>query len=168
VASSLEQPQWYHNFHFSGNSVALITAIVGLLIAAYMCVQSRRRRAKERRGRRIEEAVRTALNGSTPRGQLALPMPMPMPMSMPMTAPMSVVSHVPPSTVYAQPPMNPHHESYEMMTRPNSYTNLTSVSEAASRRTLPERVQYSTLVHPSCPSLVPDGGLPAYQKTFDN
>ena len=85
--------------------------------AAYMCIQTQRHLAKERRGRRIEEAVRTALNGSTPRQQLALPMLM----SLPMTALMSVVSHAPPSTVYTQPPVNPYHESYKMMTRPNSY-----------------------------------------------
>lgn len=166
IASSLEQPKWYHNFHFSGNTVAMITAVVGLLIAAYMCIQSRRRRAKERRGRRIEDAVRTALNSGTPHHPMALQMPLPMPVSMPITAPMSVVSHAP-SHAYTQPPVNPHRESYEMMTRPNSYTNLTSVSEAASRRTLPERAPYSTTVHPSCPALGPEGGLPEYQKTFD-
>lgn len=143
VANSLDYPKWYHKIHFSGNTISVITAVIGMLITAYMCIRSRRKSARARRGRRMEDAVRTALNSITPRsqlpGQLALPMP--------------VITH-PPSTVFTQPPANPsviEFEQLPMMTRPNSYTNLTSVSEAAMRRSLPEGVP-PTPYGPSCPS----------------
>jgi hypothetical protein len=57
IASSKEQPAWCHNIHFLGNTLALVTAIIGLLLAAYMCVQTARRNARERHGRQIEDFV---------------------------------------------------------------------------------------------------------------
>jgi hypothetical protein len=139
VANAMDYPKWYHNIHFSGNTISIITAVIGMTITAYMCIRARRKSARARRGRRMEDAVRTALNSFTPRSQLALPMP--------------VVTH-PPSTVYSQHTANPSVVEFEqlpLMTRPNSYTNLTSVSEAAMRRPMPDGHQ-PTPFNPSCPS----------------
>jgi hypothetical protein len=137
IANLQQTPLWYHNFHFSGNTIAIITAAVGLVITLFMCVQSQRKRARERRGQKIEDAVRLALCASTPHhltyaSPLALPMP--------------IVSH-PPSTVFVQSPVNPHHlpETILQMSRLNSYTNLTSISEVP-------RPPYEDTVRPLTPS----------------
>jgi hypothetical protein len=64
----------------------------------------------------------------------------------PLALPMPIVSH-PPSTVFVQPPVNPHHrpDSILQMSRPNSYTNLTSISEVP-------RQHYEDTVRPLTPS----------------
>jgi hypothetical protein len=137
IANLQDTPRWYHNFHFSGNTIAIVTAAIGLCITLFMCIQSQRKRARERRGRKIEDAVRLALYTSTPHHNAYAP---------PLALPMPIVSH-PPSTVFVQPPVNPHHrpDSILQMSRPNSYTNLTSISEVP-------RQHYEDTVRPLTPS----------------
>jgi hypothetical protein len=57
IANLQDTPLWYHNFHFSGNTIALISASVGLVVTMYMCVQSQGKQAQEHQGCRIKEAV---------------------------------------------------------------------------------------------------------------
>ncbi len=112
MAYTKDSPSWWHNIHFSGDLVTVILVVIVLLLTVYRCLVSRARKERERRGRLIEDAVRTALNAGTPRQQqLMLPM----------------VTH-PPSTVVSYQPTQPVTETYTM-TRPSSYTNLSSVSD---------------------------------------
>jgi len=168
IASSKDQPAWYHNIHFSGNTLALLTALVGVTFGVYGCVRNCRRDARERRGRIIEEAVRTALNNGTPRTQLAMPVPMPIPSRAP-------------STVYTMHPAQHHMpDPMQTLTRPNSYTNLTSISEVGSRHHNHTGVPLSPyppmMGHPTSTPTCPPGpagpepgyGLPAYRKSMED
>jgi len=152
IAHSQDTPAWYHSVHFSANTIAIATAIIGCCATLFMCIQSQRRRARERRGQKIEEAVRVALNAGTPHPHYNYPAPL--------ALPMPIVSH-PPSTVYVQPPVNPHvFDARQPMSRPHSFTNLTSVSEAAARRYEDQTIPLA----PSCPKLsdMKQDNLPGY------
>jgi hypothetical protein len=153
IAHAQDTPAWYHNVHFSGNTIAIATAAIGLAVTMFMCIQSMRRRSRERRGQKIEEAVRIALNAGsgTPHPNFNYPSAL--------ALPMPIVSH-PPSTVYVQPPVNPHLVDNRLpMSRQQSFTNLTSVSEQ------PRRFEDGLVpLSPSCPKLNelrPDA-LPSY------
>jgi len=129
VAASLDSPKWFHNFHFSGNGVAIITSAILVLLALYKCWSARQQAARERRGRKIEDAVRTALNGIPSRGSIMMS---PLPMQMPMTMPMPLA---------APPALLAHPSEYIPLSRVGSYTNLTSVSDGANRTYIPNPLQ---------------------------
>jgi len=115
MAFTADAPAWFHNIHFSGNAVTIFLIIILLAVLTYRSLISRARRARARRGRMIEDAVRTALNANTPHHPQMMALPM--------------VTH-PPSTVVSFPPT--HGGENYALTRPPSFTNLTSVSEAGS------------------------------------
>jgi hypothetical protein len=120
-----DTPAWYHSAHFSGNTIAVVTAVIGILVSLCMCVQSQRKRALERCGRKIEDAVLVALNTGTPHPNFNFPTSL--------ALPMPILSH-PLSTIYVQPPINPHiSDASSSMSRPHSFTNLTSISAASPR-----------------------------------
>ncbi len=149
IAHSQDTPAWYHSIHFSGNTIA--TAVIGCSVTLFMCIQSQRRKARERRGQKIEKAVRVALNAGTPRPHYNFPAPL--------ALPMPIVSH-PSSTVFVQP-VNPHmFDVHQPMSRPQSFTNLTSVSEAAARQYEDQTIPLA----PSCPRLsdMNKDNLPGY------
>ena len=133
VAASLDSPKWFHNFHFSGNGVAIVTSVILVFLALYKCWSSRQQAARERRGRKIEDAVRTALNGIPSRGSIMMS-PMPVQMPMPMTMPMSIAA---PASVMG----HPLPAEYLPLSRTGSYTNLTSVSDGANRTYIPNPLQ---------------------------
>lgn len=130
---------WWHNVHFSGNAITVCLLSALLVMGLFRCYSSRKRQLREARGRMVEDAVRTALNANLTRQQSMLALPM--------------VQH-PTSTVVSFPPT--HGESYGMMTRAPSMSNMTSVSEA------------QTFVPPGTPKMPPSMPLNSYPRYFSH
>ena len=113
-------PPWFHPLHFTANTVAIITAVIMIILGFVKCCRDNQRLRRERRERRIEDAVRTAING-TPR-MLGCQTP-----ANALTGPQYILPlpHItyPPSTVPSHPPREPSESS-----RPSS-VNMSSVSQ---------------------------------------
>ncbi|NBR25620.1 MAG: hypothetical protein EBU08_17940, partial [Micrococcales bacterium] len=66
VTHNLDNPPFYHNIHFVFNTVAIMTSMALLALGLHRCRLLQAERRRLRRERRLQEAVRTALenNGS--------------------------------------------------------------------------------------------------------
>jgi len=136
---------WFHNLHFASNAVAIVTACIIIAATLYKCCRDRAMLKRLRRDRRIEDAVRTAING-TPR-MLGAQTPMPM----------YTMGHVqsPPLSIQYLPQSYP--PSSNPISRTNSQTNLTVMASDFSQQPqipsqMPSQIPTQHHVPPQPPS----------------
>jgi len=130
LATMRENPAaWYHDLHFSGNALALACSAIAMFLGVYKCAQMTRRRRQERRAKRIEDAVRTAMNAAN----LAPPSYLP---HMRPSYPNTVVTYDAPGAAELVP---------LTLSRRHSFSNLTSVSEKPPPQFFRPQTPHSTI-----------------------